>query len=40
LEYIAGAQDFNGNKQLEKITIDIKIPTIEIKDFIPISEFS
>ncbi|MDD3263232.1 MAG: VCBS repeat-containing protein [Candidatus Absconditabacteria bacterium] len=40
LEYIAGAQDFNGNKQLEKITIEIKTPTIEIKDFIPISEFS
>jgi len=40
LEYILWAEDFNWNKQLEKVSLEIEVPTIEMKEFVPISEFS
>jgi hypothetical protein len=40
LEYLFWAEDFNGNTQLEKVTLDVEIPKISLKDFIPLSEFS
>lgn len=40
LEYIIWADDVNWNKQLEKVSLEVEVPTIEMKEFIPISEFS
>lgn len=40
LEYLIGAEDFNGNRQLEKATLDIQIPNIALQEFVPVSEFS
>lgn len=40
LEYLFGAEDFAWNTQFEKVTLDIKIPDIQIKEFVPLSESS
>jgi hypothetical protein len=36
VEYIFGAEDFNGNTQLEKVTLEIKIPDLTMKGFVPL----
>lgn len=40
LEYLMWAEDFNGNRQVEKVSLDIDVPSITVKDFVPLSEYS
>lgn len=40
LEYIIWAEDSNGNMQLEKVSLEIEVPTIDVIDYVQISESS
>ena len=40
LDYVFGAEDFQGNKQLTPVTLSIAVPDIAMKDVIQISETS
>ncbi len=40
LEYIVWAEDFSKNKQIQKVILNIEVPEITMKKFVPLSESS